>query len=162
MVTQFRTRRASFEAKRGTILVRASISTSHGKKVNTKGKYLHPPMQRRLAQAIERHRGFLVLIAKEQAMRNGIPVGFRNGRPDGWLADLHAAGIYGMARAALAWQEKVRQGLRTTDFNAELKQGARVRVKQMAKKVDRLQLIKNGRSSKAIHKASFSRFSTNI
>ncbi len=113
-------------------------SSSNGgfaRKVNTKGKYLHPPMQRRLAQAVERHRGFLVLIAKEQVMRNGIPVGFRNGRPDGWLADLHAAGIYGMARAALAWREKEKLGLRTTDFDGELKQGARVRVKQFSKKI---------------------------
>ena len=61
------------------------------RKVSTTGKHLHRPMQRRLTRAVERHQGFLVVIAKEQAERFGIPVRFRKGRPDGWFADLHAA-----------------------------------------------------------------------
>ena len=61
------------------------------RKVSTTGKHLYMPMQRRLTRAVERHQGFLVVIAKEQAERYGIPVRFRNGRPTGWFADLHAA-----------------------------------------------------------------------
>ena len=107
------------------------------RKVNTKGKYLHKPMQRKLCDAVERHKGFLVLISKEIAERNGIPIRFKKGRPDGWLADLHAVGVYGMTRAALAWQQKENEGLRTTDFDSELRQGARVRVRHLAGKISR-------------------------
>ena len=110
-------------------------------KVNTKNKHLHKPMQRRLSNAVKQHQGFLVVIAKEQAERYCIPVRFKKGRPDGWFADLHAAGTYGMCRAALAWQQKEKEGLRTTNFNGELKQGARVRVKYLAGKISRYKAL---------------------
>ena len=105
------------------------------KKVNTKGKYLTLEMSVRLTEAIERHKGFLILIAKEQAEIHHIEKEFYNGRPDGWFADLISVGIYGMCRGALAWQQKEIEGKRTTDFDGELKQAARVRVKQLAKKL---------------------------
>lgn len=107
------------------------------KKVNTKGKALNSPMQKRLVNAVNRHRGFLIVIAKEQAKKYRIQVLFNNGIPDGWFADLVSAGIYGMCRGALVWQQKEIEGLRTTDFDGELKQAARVRVKQMAKKINK-------------------------
>ena len=47
------------------------------------------------------------------------------------------AGAYGMCRGALAWQQKEIEGLKTTIFDGELKQAARVRVKQMARKIYR-------------------------
>ena len=97
-------------------------------------------MRGKLEEAVKRHLPLIVLIAKEQAGRYGISEEFNNGRPTGWLADLVSAGIYGMCRGALAWQQKEIEGLRTTDFDGELKQAARVRVKQMAKKIDRLLL----------------------
>ena len=111
------------------------------KKVNTTGKHLYKPMQRRLTRAVEAHQGFLIVIAKESAERYGIPIRFRKGRPDGWFADLHAAGVYGMARASLAWQQKEKEGLRTTDFDGELRQGARVRVKHLAGKISRYKAL---------------------
>ena len=114
---------------------KSSRSGRSARKVNTKGKFLYAPMQMRVAQAVERHRGFLVLIAKEQARRFSIHVRFNNGRPEGWFADLVSAGIYGMCRGALAWQQKEAEGLRTTDFDGELRQAARVRVRQMARKI---------------------------
>ena len=119
-----------------------STAQNHfARKVNTTCKHLHKPMRRKLARAVERHQGFLVVIAKEQAERYGIPVRFKKGLPDGWFADLHAAGVYGMARASLAWQQKKREGLRTTDFNGELRQGVRVRVKHMAGKISRYKAL---------------------
>ena len=105
------------------------------KKVNTNGKWLKEPMRGKLEEAVERHLPLIVLIAKEQAGRYGIPEEFNNGRPEGWFADLVSAGIYGMCRGALAWQQKELEGLRTTDFDGELKQAARVRIKQLAKKI---------------------------
>ena len=121
--------------------MKSTTQNHFARKVNTTGKHLHRPMQRRLTRAVERHQGFLVVIAKQHAERNGIPIKFVNGRPAGWLADLHAAGVYGMTRAALAWQQKEREGLRTTDFNGELRQGARVRVKHLAGKISRYQVL---------------------
>ena len=111
------------------------------KKVNTKGKWLKEPMRGKLEEAVERHLPLIVLIAKEQAGRYGIPEEFNNGRPEGWFADLVSAGVYGMCRGALAWQQKEMEGLRTTDFDAELKQAARVRVKQLAKSLNRYKII---------------------
>ena len=105
------------------------------KKVNTKGKYLTLEMSVRLTEAIERHKGFLILIAKEQAEIHYIEQEYHNGQPDGWFADLISAGIYGMCRGALAWQQKEIEGKRTTIFDGELRQAARVRVKQLAKKL---------------------------
>ena len=111
------------------------------KKVNTNGKWLKEPMREKLEEAVERHLPLIVLIAKEQAGRYGISEEFNNGRPKGWFADLISAGIYGMCRGALAWQQKEIEGLRTTDFDGELKQAARVRVKQMAKRINRFNII---------------------
>ena len=111
------------------------------RKVNTKGKHLHQPMKKKLTRAIDCHQGFLMFIAKEQARRYGIPEEFNNGRPDGWFADLVSAGIYGMCRGALAWQQKEIEGLRTTDFDGEFKQAARVRVKQLAKSLNRYEIL---------------------
>lgn len=110
-------------------------------KVNTKGKYLKKEMQDLLTQAVERHMGFLILIAKEQARRYGISEDYINGRPNGWFADLVNAGIYGMCRGALAWQQKEIEGLRTTNFDGEVKQAARVRVKHMAKRINRFNIM---------------------
>ena len=121
--------------------MKSTTQNHFARKVNTTGKHLHKPMQRRLTRAVERHQGFLIVIAKEQAERFGIPIRFRKGRPDGWFADLHAAGVYGMARASLAWQQKEKEGLRTTDFDGELKQGARVRTKYLAGKISRYKAL---------------------
>lgn len=121
--------------------MKSKTENQFARKVNTKGKRLHQPMKNRLTRAVKCHQGFLVLIAKEQAERYGIPIRFKNGRPDGWLADLHAAGVYGMSCASLAWQQKKIEGLRTTDFDGELKQGARVRVKFLASKISRYQVL---------------------
>ena len=121
--------------------MKSSTKNHFARKVNTTGKHLYRPMQRRLIKAVERHGGFLIVIAKEQADRYGIPIRFKKGRPEGWFADLHAAGVYGMTRASLAWQQKEREGLRTTDFDGELKQGARVRVKYLASKISRYKAL---------------------
>ena len=53
-------------------------------------------MQKRLAEAVKRHRGFLITIAKEQSGRCEITEEFKDGRPVSWFADLVSAGIYGM------------------------------------------------------------------
>ena len=111
------------------------------KKVNTNGKWLKEPMRGKLEEAVERHLPLIVLIAKEQAGRYGIPEEFDNGRPEGWFADLVSAGVYGMCRGALAWQQKEIEALKTTDFDGELRQAARVRVKQMAKSINRFRII---------------------
>ena len=108
------------------------------KKVNTKGRWLKEPMRGKLEEAVERNLPLIVLIAKEQAGRYGIPKEFNNGRPEGWFADLVSAGVYGMCRGALAWQQKEIEGLRLTNFDGELKQAARVRIKQLAKKLRRI------------------------
>ena len=121
--------------------MKSKTKNHFARKINTTGKRLHQPMRRRLTRAVERHQGFLIVIAKEQAERYSIPIRFRKGRPDGWFADLHAAGTYGMCRAALAWQQKKREGLRTTDFDGELKQGARVRTKYLAGKISRYKAL---------------------
>ena len=121
--------------------MKSTEKNQFARKVNTTGKRLRQPMRMRLAQAVERHQGFLIVIAKEQAERYGIPVRFNKGRPDGWFADLHAAGTYGMVRASLCWQQKKIEGLRTTDFDGELKQGARVRVKHLASMISRYRAL---------------------
>ena len=108
------------------------------RKVNTKGKHLEREMRTKLTHAINRHMPLIVVIAKEQAKRYGIPEEFMDGKPDGWFADLVSAGIYGMCRGALAWQQKEKEGLKTTDFDGELKQAARVRIKQLAQKLSKL------------------------
>ena len=108
------------------------------KKVNTKGKQLESEMRLKLTKAVERHMPLIILIAKEQAIRYRIPIEFYDSKPNGWFADLVSAGIYGMCRGALAWQQKEIEGLRTTDFHGELKQAARVRVKQLARKISRI------------------------
>jgi len=113
------------------------------KKVNTKGKHLESEMQLKLTKAIEKHMPLIILIAKEQAGRYGIPEEFNKGRPEGWFADLVSAGIYGMCRGALAWQQKEIEGLRTTDFDGELKQAARVRVKHLVRKIYRFRSTDN-------------------
>ena len=122
------------------------------RKVNTAEKRLHKPMRMRLAQAVERHQGFLITIAREQSDKYGIPIRFRKGRPDGWFADLHSAGTYGMVRAALAWQQKKIEGLRTTDFDGELRQGARVRVKHLASKITRYRVLNDFVMEKLVNK----------
>jgi len=106
-------------------------------KINTKGKFLNEEMKTRLAKTILKHRGFLILIAKEQAQLHNIPIEFKNRSPIGWFADLVSAGIYGMCRGGLAWQQKKIEGLKTTTFDGELKQAARVRVKQLAVKISK-------------------------
>ena len=111
------------------------------KKVNTNGKWLKEPMRGKLEEAVEQHLPLIVLIAKEQAGRFGIIEQYKDGRPSGWFADLISAGVYGMCRGALAWQQKEIEGLRTTNFDGELKQAARVRVKQMAKRINRFNII---------------------
>ena len=107
----------------------------NSRKVNTKGKYLNEEMRIILVESIMKHKGFLILIAKEQARLNGIPVEFKDGKPIGWLADLVSAGTYGMCRGALAWQQKKTEGFKTTNFDGELRQAARVRVKYLARKI---------------------------
>jgi len=107
------------------------------KKVNTKGKYLNEIMQIKLQESIKQHRGLLIIIALEQARRHGIPIQVEGGVAIGWLADLISAGIYGMCRGALAWQQKKIEGLKTTDYDGELKQAARVRIRQLAIKISR-------------------------
>lgn len=121
--------------------MKSKTKNQFARKVNTTGKRLHRPMRMRLAQAVERHQGFLIVIAREQAERHGIPVRFKGGRPADWFGDLHAAGTYGMVRAGLAWQQKKIEGLRTSDFNSELRQGARVRVKYLASKISRYRVL---------------------
>ena len=110
------------------------------KKVNTKGKQLQSEMQLKLTKAIERHMPLIIFISKEQARMYRIQIEFFKGKPDGWFADLVSAGIYGMCRGALAWQQKEIEGLKTTEFDGELKQAARVRIKQLAKKIAGLRL----------------------
>lgn len=116
-----------------------NTNSSHQRtrKVNTKGKYLHTQMRCRLLSAFNKHQPLLLVIAKEQAYLYGITEEYFNGKPAGWFADLVNAGAYGMCRGALAWQQKEIEGLKTTIFDGELKQAARVRVKQMARKIYR-------------------------
>ena len=131
--------------------MKSAAKNHFARKVNTTGKRLRQPMRKRLAQAVERHQGFLITIAREQSARYGIPIRFRKGRSDGWFADLHAAGTYGMVRAALAWQQKKIEGLRTTDFDGELKQGARVRVKHLASKIARYRALNDAVIENLVH-----------
>ena len=76
------------------------------KKVNTNGKWLKEPMRIKLEEAVEQHLPLIVLIAKEQAGRYGIPEEFNNGQPGGWFADLVSAEIYGMCRGAVAGSKR--------------------------------------------------------
>ena len=81
--------------------------------------------------------GLLVLFAKEQAGRYGLPIQFTDGRLIGWIADLIGSGIYGVCRGALAWEEKNNEGIKTTNLDGELRQSARVRIKHMAFKISK-------------------------
>ena len=106
-------------------------------KVNTKGKVLCDEMREKVEQFILENKPLLILIAKENAHRYDIPIQYANNNPADWYEDLIAVGIYGMCRGALAWQQKEIEGRELSNFQGELKQAARVRIRHLAKKLNK-------------------------
>ena len=105
------------------------------KKIRTEGKTLSPEMAEIVAEFVDENMGLFVLMAKEWAKRYNIPVHFVEGRPNGLLEDLISVAIYGCCRGGLAWQEKVKDERPVTNFEGELRQASRVRVKHLAKMI---------------------------
>ena len=106
-------------------------------KVNTKGKVLCDEMREKVEQFIMENKPLLILIAKENAHRYDIPIQYANNNPADWYEDLIAVGIYGVCRGALAWQQKEIEGRELSNFQGELKQAARVRIRHLAKKLNK-------------------------
>ena len=79
----------------------------------------------------------LIMIAKENAHRYDIPIQYANNNPADWYEDLIAVGIYGVCRGALAWQQKEIEGRELSNFQGELKQAARVRIRHLAEKLNK-------------------------
>jgi len=113
------------------------MKKSDQKKISTLGKRLSPEMAEIVAEFVEENMGLFVEIAKEWAKRYNIPVHFVEGRPNGLLEDLIAVAIYGCCRGGLAWQEKVKEKRHVTNFKGELRQASRVRVKHLAKMMNK-------------------------
>ncbi|MCH8288573.1 MAG: hypothetical protein IID12_05655 [Candidatus Marinimicrobia bacterium] len=106
-------------------------------KVNTKGKVLCDEMREKVEQFIMENKPLLIMIAKENAHRYDIPIQYANNNPADWYEDLIAVGIYGVCRGALAWQQKEIEGRELTNFQGELKQAARVRIRHLAEKLNK-------------------------
>ena len=106
-------------------------------KVNTNGKVLCDEMREKVEQFIMANKPLLILIAKENAHRYDIPIQYANNNPADWYEDLIAVGIYGMCRGALAWQQKEIEGRELSNFQGELKQAERVRIRHLAKKLNK-------------------------
>ena len=106
-------------------------------KVNTKGKVLCDEMREKVEQFILENKPLLIMIAKENAHRYDIPIQYANNNPADWYEDLIAVGIYGMCRGALAWQQKEIEGRELSNFQGELKQAARVRIRHLAQKLNK-------------------------
>ena len=113
------------------------IGAHQSVKVNTKGKVLCDEMREKVEQFILENKPLLILIAKESAHRYDIPIQYANNNPADWYEDLIAVGIYGMCRGALVWQQKEIEGRELSDFQGELKQAARVRIRHLAKKLNK-------------------------
>ena len=107
------------------------------KKIRTEGKTLSPEMARIVAEFVDENMGLFVNIAKEWAKRYNIPIHFVEGHPSGLLEDLISVAIYGCCRGGLAWQEKVKDKRPVTNFEGELRQASRVRVKHLAKMINK-------------------------
>ena len=114
-----------------------SIRATKTIKVNTKGKVLCDEMREKVEQFIMENKPLLILIAKENAHRYDIPIQYANNNPADWYEDLIAVGIYGMCRGALVWQQKEIEGRELSNFQGELKQAARVRIRHLAKKLNK-------------------------
>ena len=106
-------------------------------KVNTKGKVLCDEMREKVEQFIMENKPLLILIAKENAHRYDIPIQYANNNPADWYEDLIAVGIYGVCRGALAWQQKEIEGRDLSNFQGELRQAARVRIRHLAEKLNK-------------------------
>lgn len=106
-------------------------------KVNTKGKVLCDEMREKVEQFILENKPLLIMIAKENAHRYDIPIQYANNNPADWYEDLIAVGIYGVCRGALAWQQKEIEGRDLSNFQGELKQAARVRIRHLAEKLNK-------------------------
>ena len=106
-------------------------------KVNTKGKVLCDEMREKVEQCILENKPLLIMIAKENAHRYDIPIQYANNNPADLYEDLIAVGIYGVCRGALAWQQKEIEGRDLSNFQGELKQAARVRIRHLAKKLNK-------------------------
>ena len=106
-------------------------------KVNTKDKVLCDEMREKVEQFILENKPLLIMIAKENAHRYDIPIQYANNSPADWYEDLIAVGIYGVCRGALAWQQKEIEGRELTNFQGELKQAARVRIRHLAEKLNK-------------------------
>ncbi|MCH8271809.1 MAG: hypothetical protein IIB41_01015 [Candidatus Marinimicrobia bacterium] len=113
------------------------MKKGRSKKVNTTGKKLTPEMRAKVVKFVEENLPLLILIAEEQAERKGILIQFKNGKPTGWLEDLIAVGVYGICRGALAWQQKIIEQRPVSNFESELRQAARVRVKHLAGRINK-------------------------
>ena len=125
------------------------------KRVNTTGKKLTPEMRARVVNFVEENLPLLILIAEEQAERRGIPIQFKNGKPTGWLEDLIAVGVYGICRGALAWQQKIIEQRPVSNFESELRQAARVRVKHLAGRIKKFpELLEDWMDKSAIDEYS--------
>ena len=107
------------------------------KKIKTEGKTLSPEMAEIVAKFVDENMGLFVTMAKEWAKRYNIPVHFVEGRPNGLLEDLISVAIYGCCRGGLAWQEKVKDKRPITNFEGELRQASRVRVKHLASRINK-------------------------
>ena len=117
--------------------VSKEFGSTKSKKVNTKGKVLCDEMREKVEQFILKNKPLLIMIAKENAHRYDIPIQYANNSPADWYEDLIAVGIYGVCRGALAWQQKELEGRDLSNFQGELKQAARVRVRHLAEKLSR-------------------------
>ena len=106
-------------------------------KVDTRGKVLCEEMREKVEQFILENKPLLIMIAKENAHRYDIPIQYSNNRPADWYEDLIAVGIYGICRGALAWQQKEIEGRDLSNFQSELRQAARVRVRHLAEKLNK-------------------------
>ena len=113
------------------------FGATKSKKVSTKGKVLCDEMREKVEQFIMENKPLLIMIAKENAHRYDIPIKYANNNPADWYEDLIAVGIYGMCRGALAWQQKEIEGRDLSNFQGELKQAARVRVRHLAEKLNK-------------------------
>ena len=118
-------------------VVNKAIGAHKTIKVNTKGKVLCDEMREKVEQFIMANKPLLILIAKENAHRYDIPIQYANNNPADWYEDLIAVGIYGMCRGALAWQQKEIEGRELSNFQGELKQAARVRIRHLAQKLNK-------------------------
>lgn len=107
------------------------------KKIRTEGKTLTPEMAAIVAKFVDENMGLFVTMAKEWAKRYNISPEYVNGKPNGLLADLIAVAVYGVCRGALAYQEKEKEKRPPGNFEGELRQAARIRVKQLAKKINK-------------------------